>query len=592
MSTILNCLCPSCGEGEATTICLPTKVPFFRQIIIMSLTCPSCGFSNSEVSFGGEIQPKGVRTTLKVTSAADLNRQVIKSDSCTILLPSLQFEIPPITQRGAVTTIEGVLKKSAEGLQEGQAQRAIQDISLFTAIQKVIESLLRMAGDVDSDDSDEEEEAPVFPYELVVDDPAGNSYIENFLAPAQDPQLTSAHYIRTPTQDMSIGLQPSAAALADGTIDNSNPLHKNKESRNDEVEKLGREEVMTFPTTCPHCNVPATTNMCVTNIPHFKEIIIMSLDCEKCGYKSNEIKGGGAIPKFGTKVSLTVSDAEDFGREVLKSDTAGIAIPELELELEEGSLDGVYSTVEGLLKKLVSNMEAANPFASGDSSKKHHVGNDAEGGKFGEQSLSQKYDTFMARLRTLSEGKSDGPFTLIINDPLSNSFVGPPPSVAASLALKAEEGNSEAVYSDYKDPRVEIVEYVRSQDQDDILGISDLKTEGYNEQIEATGTDQMQELSDRLTNVHKRGPDHPNIFGKPEVEGDDTKYGEDSVVWKTGSGRRGEKEKEETGEGVVYEREMGDGGFEEAKGGFEGKKEGKVFKMGAKGLGYYSDLIT
>ena len=115
MSTILNCLCPSCGEGEATTICLPTKVPFFRQIIIMSLTCPSCGFSNSEVSFGGEIQPKGVRTTLKVTSAADLNRQVIKSDSCTILLPSLQFEIPPITQRGAVTTIEGGEKPRAKG---------------------------------------------------------------------------------------------------------------------------------------------------------------------------------------------------------------------------------------------------------------------------------------------------------------------------------------------------------------------------------------------------------------------------------------------------------------------------------------------
>lgn len=114
---------------------------------------------------------------------------------------------------------------------------------------------------------------------------------------------------------------------------------------------------------------------------------------------------------------MTVSSAEDFGREVLKSDTAGIAIPELELELEEGSLDGVYSTVEGLLKKLVSNMEAANPFASGDSSKKHHVGNDAEGGKFGEQSLSQKYDTFMAKLRTLSEGKSvsSGLFFLIVS---------------------------------------------------------------------------------------------------------------------------------------------------------------------------------
>ena len=30
MSTILNCMCPACYEGNATTICLPTKVPFFR----------------------------------------------------------------------------------------------------------------------------------------------------------------------------------------------------------------------------------------------------------------------------------------------------------------------------------------------------------------------------------------------------------------------------------------------------------------------------------------------------------------------------------------------------------------------------------
>ena len=121
--------------------------------------------------------------------------------------------------------------------------------------------------------------------------------------------------------------------------------------------------------------------MCVTNIPHFKEIIIMSLDCEHCGYKSNEIKGGGAIPKFGTKVMLAVTGPDDFGREVLKSDTAGLSIPELELELEEGSLDGLYSTVEGLLNKLVKNMTEANPFAAGDSSKKHHTNNDAEGGK-------------------------------------------------------------------------------------------------------------------------------------------------------------------------------------------------------------------
>ncbi|GMI36773.1 hypothetical protein TeGR_g13795, partial [Tetraparma gracilis] len=109
---------------------------------------------------------------------------------------------------------------------------------------------------------------------------------------------------------------------------------------------LGKEEVMTFPTDCPGCGAPGETNMCTTQIPHFKEVIIMCLDCDKCGYRSNEVKGGGAIPDFGTRVSLTVSGPEDFGREILKSDTAGLAIPELDLELEEGSLDGVYSTVE------------------------------------------------------------------------------------------------------------------------------------------------------------------------------------------------------------------------------------------------------
>ena len=116
---------------------------------------------------------------------------------------------------------------------------------------------------------------------------------------------------------------------------------------------------MAFPTDCPTCRKPATTNMCVTNIPHFKEIIIMSLDCEYCGYKSNEIKGGGAIPKFGTKVTVAINGPDDFGREVLKSDTAGLSIPELELELEEGSLDGLYTTVEGLMKKVRSGESEA-----------------------------------------------------------------------------------------------------------------------------------------------------------------------------------------------------------------------------------------
>ncbi|GMI44760.1 hypothetical protein TrCOL_g12019 [Triparma columacea] len=592
MSTIRDCICPLCGEGKATTLCLPTKVPYFREIIVMTLNCPDCGLKNTEVSFGGELQRQGVKVELEV-ERKDLDRQVIKSDSCTIKLPSLELEIPPQTQRGQVTTIEGVLKKTADGLEEGQAQRAMDNLDVFRKIQSIIVSLRKMAGDVDSDDdSDGETKEDVFPFSLILDDPAGNSYLENPLAPEVDPKMTTTRYNRTPNQDMAIGLQPSKQAIEEGMINDSDPSHKNHNNSaaisDSDLSKLGREEVMSFPTPCPGCGASGETNMCVANIPHFKEIIIMSLDCAKCGYRSNEIKGGGAIPKFGTKVELRVEDEEDMGREVLKSDTGGIMIPEIEMELEEGGMDGVYSTVEGLVKKLHERIEMANPFGGGDSGKKNHKGND--GGDFNSGGMGEKWQEFLGRLADCRDGKSF-PFTVVISDPLSNSFIGPRPSVAATMAFESTSNQSD-LPPPPPDPQLKVTEYTRSADQNEILGISDMKTEGYNmdggRQAVNHGTDEMANLPDRIANKHERGPDHPNVFGKPTVEGDETGWGEDSVVVRTESTRRGEEEKEEEEGGEVWEREMGDEEFQES--GWKGQMEGMVFKKGAKGVGYYKDV--
>ncbi|MFN9979125.1 MAG: ZPR1-type zinc finger protein, partial [bacterium] len=65
-----------------------------------------CGYQNSEISFGGTIQEKGERLSLNCSSFEDLNRQIIKSDSCTIYIPSIELEIPPDTQRGVISTLE------------------------------------------------------------------------------------------------------------------------------------------------------------------------------------------------------------------------------------------------------------------------------------------------------------------------------------------------------------------------------------------------------------------------------------------------------------------------------------------------------
>lgn len=44
-------------------------------------------------------------------------------------------------------------------------------------------------------------------FTLILDDSSGNSFIENPLAPEEDPHMTVVHYTRQPEQDARLGLQ-------------------------------------------------------------------------------------------------------------------------------------------------------------------------------------------------------------------------------------------------------------------------------------------------------------------------------------------------------------------------------------------------
>jgi len=599
--------------------------------------CSECGFKNSEVSFGGEIQEKGTTHKLLLTSTDDLDRQIIKSDSATIAIPCMQLEIPRSTQKGSITTIEGMLKTAAGNLERDQPERLkIGDIDNFHRCRQVISDLNRLAGspmpDIDDDDSDEEEtKKPTWEsFEIILDDPAGNSFIENPHAPHKDPNTNTIHYTRTPTQDMSLGLQPSQQAKEDGTIEDSNPAHKNPGNYTDlepvlededgkgnsqQVKKkqmvdidmpensIGRQEVLKFQTNCPNCHKPADTDMCITDIPHFKEVIIMALVCEHCGYRSNEVKGGGAIPEFGTTITLDVKSSADMEREVLKSDTGGIRIPELDMELLEGGLDGLYTTVEGLMQKLHKRLTEANPFGSGDAATKQHRDNDAEGGNFSAPSpIYTKYKQFLDNLKDMADGNIF-PFTLIISDPLSNSFVGPVPDDAIRLALQAEKEDNRNCYDDYVDHGMKVEEFERSHDQNEELGLNDIKTENYQkDEVDRInyGTDIAAELPDRLAraDLDRRGPDHPHKVGMAPVEGDNTKMGSDSAVFATpGMQQRGLKRTKETELEVtidsilekLMEKEKNDGNFEKSEN-WAGERSKMVFKNGPLGQGYYTDV--
>jgi zinc finger protein len=113
------------------------------------------------------------------------------------------------------------------------------------------------------------------------------------------------------------------------------------------------------------------------------------------------------------------------------------AIPELDFEMAPGSLDSMYTTVEGLLDKLHDALTENNPFGTGDSK------------------VNDKYLQFLTSLQELKEFKR-GPFHIVLDDALSNCFIYNP---------RAPEA----------DPQVEITVYQRTFDQNEELGINDMK---------------------------------------------------------------------------------------------------------------------
>ena len=112
------------------------------------------------------------------------------------------------------------------------------------------------------------------------------------------------------------------------------------------------------------------------------------------------------------------------------------------------------------------------------------------------------------------------------------------------------------------------------------------------------GTDRQQDLPDRIRRLDIRGPDHPHNVGKAPVEGDTTIMGAGSVNHAVPAmAQRGKvKSTEAVQQGpclsfaqLLFNFEKQDGDFRMSEA-YIGHIEGMVFKLGAQGIGYYSDI--
>lgn len=383
--TKVESLCMNCHENGETMIMM-TKIPFFKEMIVMSFRCDKCGYRNNEVQSGGKVELNGVRVIAIVDGTRDLNRQVVKSEHCTVRIPELDFEIPSQTQKGSMTTIEGLimkasadLKMTAEMNKEQNPEWAAQVLAFCEEkLEKIIERK----------------------FNLELNDPSGYSTIENLHLPYPDPKLEIRHYGRTKAQDQALGFYTEEdKADVFGTAPNA-----------DELKGQGVDltnEVVEFNERCISCNANVVCRMKLVQIPFFKEITLMAVNCENCGYRSNEVKAGGGISDKGKRLELKVRTAEDLARDILKSETASIQIPELEWDIGYGCISGKFTTVEGLLTDLRHDLIDKNPFSSGDSA--IHEGR------------KERYAAFRQRINDILELKTE--CTLILDDPAGNSYI-------------------------------------------------------------------------------------------------------------------------------------------------------------------------
>ena len=420
-------ICMECYEEGATRLML-TKIPYFKEIIISSFKCEHCHNTNNSVQPASSYGEKGVRYILTVKDMADLNRQVIKSETATIMVPEVELEIPRESQKGSSSTIEGFLTKTRDSILEKQDERREVQPELADQLDSFIKRLNTLL-QVDT------------PFTFILEDPTGNSFLENPNAPKPDPLLKTEHYTRSVEDEDLLGI----TAIRD----------ENKE--NEEVTAVTQNEhteVMTFEAMCNACGKEAKCNMKEVSIPFFKNILLMANVCDHCGCKDSEVKSAGGINEKGQRIELTMTDAMmDLSRDILKSETARVEIPALELSMTSGSLGGRFTTIEGLLEQIKDQLESISPFSFGDSSR-------AEDG-----SSSNKMLSLVEGLADVIAGNRL--VKIIVDDAAGNSYV-------------------QNVYAPDEDPYLKIIEYERTEEDDDDLGIKEMKTENYGEEDQAS----------------------------------------------------------------------------------------------------------
>ena len=240
----------------------------------------------------------------------------------------------------------------------------------------------------------------------------------------------------------------------------------------------GMRKVSSNTITCPSCqDVTAEMNIMMKNdLPSY--YVFVCCICHGCGYRTNDVKTT-SISRQQQEWIVSVQTSHDWNRIVVLSDTCIIEIPELQLQTNTPRIGGMHTTIQGLLQTIQQQLQLQLQQQQDD----HNT----------------NLKVFLQRLQNIDQ------FTLILNDPLSESYI------------QEEQYDTTTTDNDCKNNTTTLQS---TKEQNEMLGIH---INNHHNDPQRLAKDPISQQKQSMLQFHK--DDHPHWTAKGTNENDTTIMG-------------------------------------------------------------------
>ena len=241
-------------------------------------------------------------------------------------------------------------------------------------------------------------------------------------------------------------------------------LEDEDRSESNEGEDQDGLDTMVVESVCLACHNPkGETKLMRINTPFFGELLVSSFVCNKCGFKDTKTEPIGEIMEKGVRMTLTVDCMKSLSRRVVTTKFTTISFPKLSLQIPPGSsAGGRLTTIEGLVQEATVKLYEGNKYRKEQLEKLADVMEQMQiEGKTVEPKLieqdqvergiANRIDDIVRQLAGFAKG-DEFPFVIELDDPAGKAAIENPDAPA-------------------KDKFVEIEAYVRTKEQDTLVGV-------------------------------------------------------------------------------------------------------------------------